>query len=104
MQPPPATLDGATVLAYAEVDGTIRYTGALHLYHGETRVGPVPRLAICQDPAVDGMFLFHCDDDWNVLGAQIWNQPADQVVRTITEVKEKAERYYTGITAKWISA
>ncbi len=102
MHPPPTTLDSAKVLEYAIVDSCIKYTGALHLYHGETRVGPSAALAICQDPGVDGLLLFHCSEDWRVLGAQIWNEPPELTVRTVQEVKLKAERYYSGIGTLWV--
>jgi hypothetical protein len=100
MKPPPI-LDNAEVLEYAIVDASVRYTGSLHLFHGGERVGPAPCLAICRDPAVEGFMLFHCDKDWNVLGAQIWNNPDRPVASTVEDVKQRAEGYYSGISAKW---
>jgi len=101
MQPPPAVIDGARVLEYAIVDPSVRYTGRLHLYHGDTRVGPVPRLAIGQNPDMKELLLLHCDEHWNVLGAQIWNAPGQGTVTSVDEVKARAENYYAGISAKW---
>src|SRR5262245_22403310 len=101
MDRPPPVLDSARVLEFAVVDSSVRFTGALHLYHGGERVGPVPCLAICRDPNVDGLLLFHCDKNWNVLGAQIWNNPDRPVVATVEGVKERAEEYYSGISSKW---
>ena len=101
MKPPPPLLDSAKVLEFAVVDSSVRFTGNLHLFHGGERVGPVPCLAIGRDPAVEGLLLFHCDDDWNVLAAQIWNSPDRAVVATVEEVKQRAEQYYSGISAKW---
>jgi len=101
MQPPPAVIDGARVLEYAIVDPSVRYTGRLHLYHGDTRVGPVPRLAIGQNPDMKELLLLHCDEHWNVLGAQIWNAPGQVTVTSVDEVKARAENYYAGISAKW---
>ena len=104
MKPPPLTLDNARVLAYAIVDDSVKYTGALHLYHGGTQVGPSAALAICQDAEVDGLFLFHCSREWVVLGAQIWNESPELTVRAVEEVKQKAERYYLGIGERWVQA
>ena len=103
MQSPPAIIDGAAVLEYAVVDSSVRYTGRLHLYHGETRVGPVPCLAIGQNPDMKELLLFHCDEHWNVLGAQIWNAPGRLAVTSLDDVKARAESYYAGISAKWVS-
>jgi|SRR5688572_27551223 hypothetical protein len=103
MKPPPPALDNAKVLEYAIVDSSVRYSGRLQLFYGGKKVGPVPGLAICRDPGVDGLLLFHCDEDWNVLGAQIWNNPDRPVVSSLRDVKERAETYYPGISAKWRS-
>jgi hypothetical protein len=102
MHTPPEILDGAKVLEYAIVDGSVKYTDALHLFHGETRVGPSAALAICEDPSIDGLLLFHCAEDWSVLGAQIWNEPPESTIRNVQEVKLKAERYYSGIGKRWV--
>src|SRR5215212_3118723 len=98
MQPPPAVIDGAKVLEYAMVDSAVRFTGQLHLYHGDTRVGPVPGLAIGQNPDMKELLLFHCDEHWNVLGAQIWNVPGQPSPTSVGEIKERAESYYAGIS------
>jgi hypothetical protein len=102
MNRPPAVLDGAEVLEYAIVDDSVRFTGRLHLYHGDNRIGPVPRLAICKDPDMPELLLFHCDSSWNVLGAQIWNSPDVPAITSVDQVKEKAESFYKGISEKWI--
>ena len=101
MRRPPRVLDSAKVLEFAVIDSSVRYTGSLHLFHGEERVGPVPALAICRDPNVEGLLLFHCDENWNVLGAQIWNNPEKPVLTTVEQVKEKAENFYAGISSNW---
>ena len=101
MDLPPPVLDRAKVLEYAVVDSSVHFTGALHLYQGNTRVGPVPCLAICRDPGVDGLLLFHCDQYWNVVAAQIWNNPDRPTIATVDEVKDQAEKYYSGISSKW---
>jgi hypothetical protein len=102
MRPPPAILDGAKVLEYAMIDSSVQFTGRLHLYHGDTRIGAVPCLAIGQNPDMNELLLFHCDEDWNVLGAQIWNTPGQPVVTSVEEVKARAENYYAGVSTKWV--
>jgi hypothetical protein len=99
---PPPIIDGATVLEYAVIDDSVRFTGRLHLYHGEKRVGPVPRLAICKDPDMDDLLLFHCDTSWSVQAAQIWNAPGKPAVTSVDEVKRRAEEAYSGLAAKWV--
>jgi hypothetical protein len=101
MRTPPPVLDGASVLEYAVVDQSVRFTGRLHLYHGGKSVGPVPCLAICKDPAMEELLLFHCDNEWNVLGAQIWNAPDNPPITSVHEVKMRAENYYAGISSRW---
>ena len=101
MQGPPPIIDGARVLEYAILDESVSFTGRLQLYHGGQRVGPVPCLAICKNPDMDELLLFHCDSAWNVQGAQIWNAPDKRPVITVEEVKQRAEHAYAGISSKW---
>jgi hypothetical protein len=103
MKRPPHILDGAQVLEYALLDSSVHFTGTLHLYHGDKRVGPVPNLAICRNPEMKELLLFHCDENWNVLGAQIWNDPDRSTVTSIEEVKQRAEKFYIGVSSKWIA-
>ena len=100
---PPPVLDSARVLQYADIDASITFTGKLHLYAGNERVGPVPHLAICQDLHTNDLMLFHCDDQWNVIAAQAWNGPAAEPVSSVDDIKERAERYYTGLSRKWVA-
>jgi hypothetical protein len=101
MKRPPPTLDSANVLEFAILDESVHFTGALHLYRGDTRVGAVPALAICRDPGIDGLLLFHCDENWNVVAAQIWNNSDKATIATVAEVKDKAAKYYSGISSRW---
>ena len=93
---PPVALDWARVIAYAIVDSDVTWTGRQIHYVGDEKLGPVPRLAICQNlfADTDDVLLFFCDDEWNVLGAT--GRP------TIEENLEAAERWYSGISSKWI--
>jgi hypothetical protein len=101
--PPPPVLAGARVLEYAIVDETMAFTGRLHLYRDDERVGRVPRLAICRE-FDDGQFLLvHCSEDWEVLGVQPWNGPTAEDISSIDDVKRWAESYYIGISSQWIS-
>lgn len=102
MRTPPATLDSAQVVEYAIVDDSVTYTGARHLHHDGTRVEQCAGLAICENPSVHGPLLFHCAEDWRVLGAQIWNAASSTAVRPVQEVKLLAESYYTGIGKRWV--
>jgi hypothetical protein len=101
MKRPPPVLDNAEVLEFAVIDSSVRFTGALHLYHGDVRIGAVPCLAICRDPGADELLLFHCDENWSVVAAQIWNNPDRPIIATVDEVKERAEKYYSGISSRW---
>ena len=100
MKPPPA-LAGARVLEYAIVDDSLKFTGALQVYVDGTRLGAVPRLAICENLDDAELLLLHCDDSWNVLGVQAWNAGEDPIVESVEDVKARAETYYVGITRKW---
>jgi hypothetical protein len=100
MKSPPATLEGARVLEYVIVDEAVRFTGRLHLYRDDMRVGEVPCLAIVDDADLGRLLLLHCDSDWNVIGGQFWTSPE---ATTVAEVKERAENYYSGLLAKWRS-
>ena len=102
MEAPPQVIDGAIVLEYAILDESVKFTGRLHLHHAGRRVGPVPRLAICKNPDMDELLLFHCDSTWNVQGAQIWNAPDKPPVTSVDEVKRRAEEAYAGLSSKWI--
>jgi hypothetical protein len=92
--PPPPVIDSARVLSYACVDDiSYRKWGALYI--GDVLVEKVPRLAICVSLGKDiGPRLFHCDDQWNVLGTS----GAD----TVEAVKTRAEKNYPGVSARWI--
>ena len=93
--PPPPVLDFARLIAWAVVDGSVRWTGKQKLFVGDKLLGAVPRLAICQNvsgPLTD-VLLFHCNDDWEVLGVS--------GAKSQDEVRQIAERAYEGISTKW---
>jgi hypothetical protein len=96
IEEPPPVLNCARVLAYAEVDSSVKHTGRITLYVGGKELGPVPRLALCQNFDEGDVMLFHCDNEWNVLGAG--GAPSFEAAR------ESAEKEYAGISAKWIQS
>ena len=99
---PPPVLAGARVLEYAIVDEAVTFTGRLHLYCGNERIGRVPCLAICRE-FDDGQYLLvHCGEDWEALGVEAWNGPFAQVPGSVDEVKLRAETYYAGLSSKWV--
>jgi len=99
---PPPVLAGARVLEYVIVDETVVFTGRLHLYSGNERIGRVPCLAICRE-FDDGQYLLvHCGEDWEALGVQAWNGPLARGPASVDEVKLRAESYYAGLSSRWI--
>jgi hypothetical protein len=94
IQPPPAELDSANVLAYAVVDETVEYTGRITLYVDGKLVDPVPRLVIAHNQHVPHDYLlFHCNSEWEVLGAGGY--------ASLAEAERSAEIAYAGISKKW---
>lgn len=95
---PPPVLDMARVIAYAMVTPEVEWTGKQKLFVDGELLGAVPQLAICQNlsgPLTD-FLLFHCDEDWRVLGVS--GAPS------LEEVKAIAERGYKGISSLWVDS
>jgi ClpX C4-type zinc finger protein len=93
---PPPVLDRARVIAYAVLDDSVQWTGRQKLFVDGKALGPVPRLALCQN--VEGnlkdILVFHCNDEWAVLGVSGGE--------TLEAAKASAERAYRGVGARWI--
>jgi hypothetical protein len=68
MKPPPVICN-ARVLEYAVTEEAM-FTGKLQLYVDGVLLGAVPGFAICESFNSDELLLFHCDEDWDVLGIQ----------------------------------
>jgi len=100
MKPPPIIGD-AHVLEYAVVGDAV-FTGTLCLYVNGVRLGAVPCLAICESFDRDEISLLHCDEEWDVEGIQAWRRSASADVSSVEEIKKRAERYYSGISSKWL--
>lgn len=92
---PPPVLDGARLLAYAAVDGSVTHDAKLALLVDGKPLGAVPGIAICEEQA-GGVLLMFCDDLWQSLGVTQCS--------SLAEAKSRAEREYSGLAAKWIDA
>ncbi len=101
MQAPARFMEDADLLAYAEVPASATFTGRLHLLVGGTRLGRVPRLAICRPHDEPGLLLLHCDESWGIVGVQAWNGPGVEAITTVEAMKRQAERYYEGLMPSW---
>lgn len=92
---PPQVLDCAKVIEYAIVNDSVTYEERKTFFVGGHLLGEIPKLAICQNLGESEFLLFHCDKDWNVLGAA--------GLQSIDQAKRKIERSYHGITKEWKS-
>jgi hypothetical protein len=92
---PPPVIACERVLEYAVLTSSVRYSGHSALFVGGKELGPVPCLATCQSRNETTFSLFHCDDDWNVLGVSSGYASTE-------EAKARAERIYAGASACWI--
>ena len=91
---PPPAIGSARLMSYAFVDD-IPYRRWGSLLSGDKLIEHVPQLAICLNLGKDiGPLLFHCDEEWNVLG--VTGRP------TIDEAKARAARNYPGVEARWV--
>ena len=92
---PPAVLDSARVLAYAVVDESVIYSERDCLFVDGKLPGPVPRLAICQKLGESEIMVFHCDNEWNVLGVV-------GGYSSVRDAKTAVELAYRGLSNKWV--
>jgi hypothetical protein len=93
---PPPALDRARVLHYAILDSDIEFSGRSLLFVDGKELGPVPRLAICEEKKTGGVLLFHCAGDWTVLGCAFYD--------SVSNAQARAERIYKGISTRWVDA
>lgn len=94
LHPPPPVLYSSRVLAYAFV-ADIPYRRWGSLYVGGELLEAVPCLAIATSlEQGHGPMLFHCDREWDVLGATAG--------ATLEELQERAERNYPGVSTRWV--
>ena len=92
----PPALDCARLLYYAVLDRTIKFSGRTLLFVDGEELGAVPCLAICEDQHPPGFLLFHCTSDWRVLGCSAHE--------SVSESRDRAERIYSGVSARWVDA
>lgn len=93
---PPPVLDCARVIAYAIVDASVVYSERGCFFVGGKLLGPVTRLAICQNLLYETeIFILHCDNEWHSFGAQ-------GRYATVDEAKEAIEKSYHGLKDKWV--
>lgn len=95
-QKPPPALGCARVLEYVFIPLSNGYSGRTLLFVDGKELGRVPRLAICEEKSSGGVLLFHCDEEWNVLGCARYD--------SIARAKNKAEWIYPGLRPSWIES
>ena len=92
----PAEIDGARVILASTIDDRHIATGnCRHLASGSALGEPYGGLAICQYPNDGGVYLFHCDTDWNVI-ADTWHA-------SVPDAQSQAEFEFEGVSATWQS-
>ncbi len=94
MNRPPPTLDCARVIEYAITDESVTFEQRYTLNVGGEWLGEVANLAICQNFDETEFMVFHCNRKWEVLGVAAG-------YGSVQAAKERTERSYHGITAKW---
>jgi hypothetical protein len=88
-------LDCARVVAYALVADDAPFTSRHMLYVDNRPLGRVPRLAVAVSLRADAeVHLFHCDQEWNVLGCSGGE--------SVASTKAQAEANYPGISKHWV--
>jgi hypothetical protein len=93
---PPPVLDCARVLEYAVLSDSVSFSGRTLLFVDGKELDRAPCLAICQKLNEADVLLFHCDSEWEVLGAGGYPSVAD--------AKGRAERIYPGVSGCWVQA
>ncbi len=93
--PPPPALDCARVIEYVVISESVEFSGHTLLFVDSKEIGRVPCLAICEEAETLGFLLFHCDDEWIVLGCSSHD--------SIEEAKGRAEKIYPGLSACWVN-
>lgn len=93
MKPAPERIGGARVLRWTSIDDRHKPTGnCRHTVAGKVR-GPAAGLAICRHDGEQAVYLFGCDEDWNVV-TDTWHE-------TLQDALKQAEFEYEGVTMTW---
>jgi ClpX C4-type zinc finger len=93
---PPPAIGTDRVILYAIADRSVKYTKKQRLYVGDKLLGRVPRIAICKSLRKDikeHLILF-CNNKWQPLGVS--------GAKTLSAAKRQVDRYYLGISEKWL--
>jgi hypothetical protein len=88
MHQPPQTLDGAKVLAVADLGGSTATGRTVHMVDGEIVVTPAA-LAIAEYEGESGVYLFYCDPEWGVV--------TDTFHESVDSAVEQAQWEYTDV-------
>jgi hypothetical protein len=94
---PPPVLEGTYVLVYAYADSSVTFIQRNTLAVDGEWLGRVPCLAICQDFESSEYLVLHCDEEWETIGIAAGYKTAE-------DAKQRTERSYVGIAAKWIES
>jgi hypothetical protein len=89
----PGELDGAKVLAFAVVTPEVNATRRTVHRLGNDILKPAACLAIARYDDDAGVYLFYCDEAWQVL--------TDTLHDSVDKAKAQAEYEYEGISALW---
>lgn len=94
MRPPPSEIGGLPVIRWSPVDGPHRRAGdGRRIVAGEVAAAPVA-VAVCEDAASGGCFLFGCDADWHVM-TDTWHESLEQA-------RAQAEFEFAGVASTWV--
>ena len=93
---PPIAIGSDRVIAYANIDKSVKFTGKKRLFVDGDLLGEVPNIAICKslDRELRDYLILYCDKKWNSLGVA----GAPSFSAAIKEV----ERCYQGIAEKFV--
>jgi hypothetical protein len=91
--PPASTLDGARVLRFAALNSIQPSGKAVVLMNGAPIAQP-SALALCQYEGECDVYVFHCAEDWSVLGAARFE--------SLQSALMSAEHGFPGVSAKWV--
>ena len=90
----PSVIAGLYVLAFAHADKSVRFEQRHTLNVDGKWLGRVPCLALCTPFNERAFVIQHCTESWEPLGVAAG-------YKTVKEAKERIERSYHGIGAKW---
>jgi hypothetical protein len=88
MQSPPVTLDGARVLKVADLTST-QATGLISHKIGDKPITDFTAIALAKYDNEPGVYIFYCDDEWNVL--------TDMLHADLADAEEQARLEFRGL-------